>query len=109
MNSVIFGKSTLLKYRLLNSSLFFFLSVAAATFFSLPASVAQEKQEQQDVSKEGVEKYKEIKKAAKKEKVEKAVQEDQTGTDLGKRAFAVYTRHSFSGRRFRPLHVHERN
>lgn len=51
------------------------------TFIGLPKAVAQEKQEQQDVSKEEIEKYKEIKKAAKKEKVEKAIQEDQTGTD----------------------------
>ena len=81
MKSENFGKSSLLKYRLLSSFLFFFLSVAVVTFYSLPAAVAQEAQEQQEVSKEEVDKYKEIKKAAKKEKIEKAVQEDATGTD----------------------------
>ena len=81
MKSGIFGKSTLLKYRLLSSFLLFLLSVAVITFYGLPVAVAQEGQEQQDVSKEEVEKYKEIKKAVKKEKVEKAVQEDATGTD----------------------------
>ena len=46
------------------------------TFYSLPVAVAQEGQEQQEVSKEEVEKYKEVKKAAKKERIEKAVQEN---------------------------------
>lgn len=81
MKSENLGKSGLLKYRLLSSLLFIFLSVAVVTFFSLPAAVAQESQDPQDVSQEEVEKYKEVKKAAKKEKVEKAVQEDATGTD----------------------------
>ncbi len=81
MKSINFGKSTLLEYRLLSSLLLFFLSVAVVTFFSLPAVVAKEGQEQQDVSKEEIGKYKEIKKAAKKEKVEKAAKEDKTGTD----------------------------
>ena len=67
MKSGNFEKSTLLKYRLLSS---FLLAVAVVTFYSLPAAVAQEKQEQQDVSKEEVEKYKEIKKEAKKQGAE---------------------------------------
>lgn len=81
MKSINFGKRTLLKYRFLSNFLLIFLSVAMATFFSLPTAVAQEGQKQQEVSQEEVEKYKEVKKAAKKEKVEKAVQEDATGTD----------------------------
>jgi hypothetical protein len=80
MKSINFGKSALLKYKLLSRFFFIFLSVAAVTFYSLPAA-AQEKQEQQDVSKEEIEKYKEIKKAAKNEKIEKAHKEDATGTD----------------------------
>ena len=44
-------------------------------------AITQEEQEQQDVSKDEVEKYKEVKKAAKKEKVEKAAKADATGTD----------------------------
>ena len=71
-------KSTLLKNRLLSNFLFIFLAVAVVTFYSPPAAVAQE---QQDVSNEDIEKYKEIKKAAKKATVEKAVKEDATGTD----------------------------
>jgi hypothetical protein len=81
MKSANFGKSTLLKYRLLSSFLFFFLSVAVVTFYSLPVAVAQEGQEQQEVSKGEIEKYKDTKKAAKEERIEKAVQENQTGTD----------------------------
>jgi hypothetical protein len=81
MKSGNFGKSILLKYRLLNRMVLFLLMVAVVTSYSLPAAVAQEEQEQQEVSQEAVEKYKEVKKAVKKEKVEKAVQEDATGTD----------------------------
>ena len=81
MKSGIFGKSTLLKYRLLSSFLLFLLSVAVITFYGLPVAVAQEGQVQQDVSNEEVEKYKEVKKVAKKEKVAKAVEQDATGTD----------------------------
>ncbi|MBW1753669.1 MAG: hypothetical protein JRJ46_11365 [Deltaproteobacteria bacterium] len=81
MKSINVGKSTLLKFRLLSNFLKIFLSVAVVTFYSLPAAVAQEKQEQYDVSKEEVEKYKEVKKAAKKEKVETAAKQDATGTD----------------------------
>jgi len=98
MKSGNFGKGALLKHRLLSKFLFIFLSVAVVTFYSLPAALAQEGQEQQDVSKEEIDKYKEVRKAAKKEKVEKAVQEDQTGTDP--RAFSSkwmpYYRHTES-------------
>jgi hypothetical protein len=51
MKAINFGKNTLLKYRLLSNFIFIFLSVAVVTFYSLPAAVAQEKQEQQEVSK----------------------------------------------------------
>jgi len=85
MKSENFGKSTLLKYRLLNRIVLFFLSVAVVTLYSLPAAMAQEKQE---VSKEEIEKYKEeiekyedIKKAAHKEQVGKLIKRDNTGTD----------------------------
>jgi hypothetical protein len=44
-------------------------------------SDTRKSQNSNDVSKEEIEKYKEIKKAAKKEKIEKAVQQDKTGTD----------------------------
>jgi hypothetical protein len=81
MKSGNFGKSILLKYRLLNRMVLFFLTVAVVTFYSLPTVFAQEGQEQQEVSQEEVEKYTEVKKAAKKEKVAKAVKEDATGTD----------------------------
>jgi hypothetical protein len=81
MISINFGKRALLKYRFLSNFLFILLSVAVVTFFTLPVAVAQEREEQQEVSKEEIEKYKEVNKAAKEKKVEKAVQEDQTGTD----------------------------
>jgi len=81
MKSGNFGKRTVLKYRLQRSFLFIFLSIAVVTFIGLPKAVAQESQDPQDVSKEEIEKYKEITKAAKKEKVEKAANEDKTGTD----------------------------
>jgi len=44
-------------------------------------AITQEEQEQQDVSKEVVVKYNEVKKAAKKEKVAKVAKQDATGTD----------------------------
>jgi Na+-transporting methylmalonyl-CoA/oxaloacetate decarboxylase gamma subunit len=75
MKSGNFGKSILLKYRLLNRMVLFFLTVAVVTFYSLPTVFAQEGQEQQEVSQEEVEKYTEVKKAAKKEKVAKAVKD----------------------------------
>jgi hypothetical protein len=81
MKSVDFGKTALLKHRLLSNFLFIFLWVAVVSCFTLTAAVAQEKQDPQSVSKEEIEKYEEVKKAAKNEKIEKAVQEDQTGTD----------------------------
>ncbi len=80
MKSGNFGKSTLLKYRLLNRIILFFLSVAVVTLYSLPA-VAQERQEQQEVSKEEIEKHEAIKKAVKKQQVEKVIKKDKTGTD----------------------------
>jgi hypothetical protein len=45
MKSENFDKIALLKYKLLSNFLFIFLSVAVVTFYSLPAAVAQEKQE----------------------------------------------------------------
>jgi len=56
-----------------------FLSVVIVTLLSLPTvAVAQEKQEQE---KQEIEKYKEVKKAAKEERIEEAVKEDATGND----------------------------
>jgi hypothetical protein len=70
-----------IKRKLLKNLSAIFLSFVFITVFNLPAAVAQEKPEQQAVSQEELEKYKEIKKEVKKEKIEKAVKEDQTGTD----------------------------
>jgi arylsulfatase len=50
------GKGTFRKFRLLSSLLLIFLLVAVVTFCSLPVAVAQEGEEQQEVSKEEVEK-----------------------------------------------------
>jgi hypothetical protein len=79
--SRMFGKSPYKKYVLLSNFLLILLLVAVVTFYSLPAAVAQEKQEQQDISPEIVDKYKEVKKAAKEHKVETAAKKDATGTD----------------------------
>ncbi len=80
MKSGNFGKSTLLKYRFLNRIVLFFLLVAVVTLYSLPA-VAQEKQEQQEVSKEAIENFRETKKAAQRAQVDKIIKQDKTGTD----------------------------
>jgi len=69
------------RHRLLCSLYLFFLSVAVIAFCSLPAAAAQEKQDPKGVSKEEIEEYEETQRAAKKGKIEKAVKEDQTGTD----------------------------
>lgn len=75
------GNSMTRKCKLLSNFHLILLSFVVITGFNLPATVAQERQEQQVVSQEELEKYKEAKKAAKKEKIVKAVKEDQTGTD----------------------------
>jgi len=54
--------------------------VAVVTLYSLPA-VAQEKQEQQEVSKEAIENFRETKKAAQRAQVDKIIKQDKTGTD----------------------------
>ncbi len=81
MKSGNFGKSISLKDRSLSNLLFMFLSVSVVTVLSLPAAVAQEEQEQQEVPQEEIQKYEEVKKAAKKDRIDQAVQQDQTGND----------------------------
>ena len=82
MLSGMFGKSILLKCRLLSNFLFIFLTAAVAIFICLPAvAVAQEKPDSVGVTQEEKDKYKELKKAVREEKIEEAVQEDQTGND----------------------------
>jgi len=59
-----------------------FLTAAVAIFICLPAvAVAQVKPDSVGVTQEEKDKYKELKKAVREEKIEKAVQEDQTGND----------------------------
>ena len=68
-------------HRLLSNFIFFiFLPVAVFAVFVLPAA-GQGKENPQDVSQEEIEKYEELKKAAKKERIERAVEENETGTD----------------------------
>jgi hypothetical protein len=76
MTSITLGKNTSLKYLL-----FISLSVAAVTFLGVPAAVGQEDPDTVSVSKEQIEKYNEVKKAAKSERVEEAVEGNKTGTD----------------------------
>ncbi len=66
------------RYRLQSS---FFFAVAVVTFLSLPEAVAQEGMEQQTVSQEVIENFKEVQKAAREKRIEEAVQENKTGTD----------------------------
>jgi hypothetical protein len=75
------GGRTMQKHRLQYSLCLFLLSVAVITLCSLPAAAAQEEQDPKGVSKKEIEKYEETQKAAREKKIEKAVQEDQTGTD----------------------------
>jgi len=70
-----------MKDKHLNKLLSIFVSAAAVAFFSLPAVCAQGKEGPQEASQEEIAEYKELKKAAKKEKVEEAVKTDPTGTD----------------------------
>ncbi len=66
------------KFRLLSG---FSLLFALLTVAGIPATVAQEEQEQPRASQEDIEQYEELQELAKKKKIEAAVQEDQTGTD----------------------------
>ncbi len=62
----------------------FSLSVAVLTFLYLPAAVAQEERE---VPQEEIERYEDARKAARNQRVERAVEENETGTDP--RSFAL--------------------
>jgi hypothetical protein len=59
----------------------FFFAVAAVSCFCLPAAVAQEGSTQQAVSSEEVENFQETQRAAREERIEKAVESNKTGTD----------------------------
>jgi hypothetical protein len=63
-------KSTVLKPTFKSNFLTLFFTVVVATFFSLPAAVAQEEIEQQAVSQGEIENFKEVKKAARNQRVE---------------------------------------
>ncbi len=56
----------------------FSLSVAVLTFLYLPAAGAQEERE---VPQEEIERYEDARKAARNQRVERAVEENETGTD----------------------------
>ena len=85
MKSGTYGKNTSLKDRSLSNLLSMFLSVSVVTVLSLPAAVAQEEQEQeqeqQEVPQEEIQKYEELKEAAKKDRIDQVVEQDQTGND----------------------------
>jgi hypothetical protein len=71
-----------LKSKLLKQFMNILLSVGVITLLSLPTlAVAQEKPDTDKVSQEQLDKYNEIKEAAKVEKAEKAVAKDGTGND----------------------------
>ena len=81
MKSGKFGKNTSLKDSSLSNHLFKFLSVSVITILGLPAAFAQEEQEPQEASPQEIEKYEELKKAAKNERIDQALEQDQTGND----------------------------
>jgi len=59
----------------------FFFAVAVVTFLTLPAAVAQEGMEQQSVSQGEIENFKDVKKAARNQRVEENIEGNKTGTD----------------------------
>jgi hypothetical protein len=59
----------------------FFIAAATVACFTLPAAVAQEGTGEQAVSSGKIEKFDEIQRAAKEERIEKAVKSNKTGTD----------------------------
>ncbi len=50
-------------------------------FFSLPVAVAQEGMEQQTVSQGEIDNFKDVKKAARNQRVEENIEGNKTGTD----------------------------
>jgi len=65
----------------INNFLTLLFAIALATFFGLPAAVAQEGIEQQTVSQGDIERLKEVRKATRNQRVEENVEGNKTGTD----------------------------
>ena len=59
----------------------FFFAVAVVTFLTLPAAVAQEGMEQQSVSQGEIENFKDVKNAARGQRIEENIEGNKTGTD----------------------------
>jgi len=76
MTSTTLANKTPLKFLL-----FISLSVAVVAFLGVPAAVGQDDPDAGTVSPEEIEKYKEVKGAAKSERIEEAVEGNKTGTD----------------------------
>ena len=81
MESGNFRKSTSRRYTLPGDFFLVLLSVSVITILGLPAAFAQEDQEPQEASPQEIEKYEELKDAAKKERIDQALDQDQTGND----------------------------
>jgi len=81
MKSGNFGKGPSQKDRSLSNLLFVFFIVCMVSASILPVAVAQEEQQKQDVPQEEIEKYEAAKKAAKKERIDQVLEQDQTGND----------------------------
>ncbi len=81
MKSGKFEKSALRRYTLPSDFFLVLLSVSVITILGLPAAFAQEEQEPQETSPQEIEKYEELKKAAQKERIDQALEQDQTGND----------------------------
>jgi hypothetical protein len=77
VKSKMCGTSVFKEHESPDRSLFILMSVVLVVLFCWPGVLLA----QQDVSHEALDEYKELKRAAKEEKVEEAVKEDKTGTD----------------------------
>jgi hypothetical protein len=75
------GRVIVIKHACIKKFLTLLFAIALATFFGLPAAVAQEGIEQQTVSQGDIERLTDVKKAARKQRVEDNIATNETGTD----------------------------
>jgi len=75
------GRGTGQKTTFMSTFLIRLFAVAVVTLFSLPAAVAQEGIEQQTVTQGDIDRLKDVKKAARNQRVEENIEGNKTGTD----------------------------
>jgi hypothetical protein len=87
------GKSAMRTFSFLSGLLSFSLWVGVLTFFYAPAAAAQEgpevlqEEEEPELTQEEIERYENARKAARNQRIEKGIEENETGTDP--RSFAL--------------------